>query len=728
MKQTVLLMFFVFSILFFTKTVFSVDFEVSVEPSEVNVGEERTLIFNVTNLNDSINVTFLNISFPFEFVYRGFSKARTDVNCMVSPQNNYIFCSADALIEPKSSFLINITGSMNTEKLENYTFVAETNDTNNEKTTKQVNVTVVDRLKPFIVSVTPANNTRYTYSEGRTYVFEVNVRDNLKVSSSTLQINSNVGFSRVLTNYTSLKSGVISLVVENLPAGEYNFSWMINDTAGNYNFSGWYYFNITRAANPIDVYLNNQKNTNITVVNGTEVNITAVSKGDILVFLNDVKIGESDIYSQIRVFNEVGLFRLFFNSSGNQNYTRNSTGVSYWIRVIYPRLTYSIVRAPSTETYSPGKSYEIRVEFTSPAFPNNNITNVSFIFGGRTYYLSVSNTKTQVFSYTLRDLKAGEYSWRYCAEDSQKEEVCVSGTFYVNKAVPELDIYVEKEYLTPVNKTIIALGCPEQIVCNFYLNNTKLSQPYYELITNKAGYYVFVYNTTGNENYTSYEVKKTVRVIEVKTEKQEEKKQETSGTVRRDTTPTREKKLITFKPNQPNVIDVENETTLKFRQIIVMVNQEERNVSFEVLPPANIPQKTPPGIVFSYVEIKTNLSSNKVVNVRFKFRVEKRWVENNQIDVSTIFLYRWNGTEWEKLNTTKTTEDENNFYFDANSTRFSIFAISGQRVNQTFPWTLILILIVVIAVIGFLLYIFLPTSRKDDYEKLKERWREKIEG
>ena len=64
-----------------------------------------------------------------------------------------------------------------------------------------------------------------------------------------------------------------------------------------------------------------------------------------------------------------------------------------------------------------------------------------------------------------------------------------------------------------------------------------------------------------------------------------------------------------------------------------------------------------------------------------EFRVEKAWIEDNNVNESLITL-QWYDKGWQPLYTEKVREDENYVYFKAETPGFSFFAITeyaGQK-------------------------------------------------
>ena len=61
-----------------------------------------------------------------------------------------------------------------------------------------------------------------------------------------------------------------------------------------------------------------------------------------------------------------------------------------------------------------------------------------------------------------------------------------------------------------------------------------------------------------------------------------------------------------------------------------------------------------------------------------EFRVPKSWMEENGIDPATITLNRYHGNAWNPLSTEMTGEDEEFYYFRADTPGFSLYAITGE--------------------------------------------------
>lgn len=90
----------------------------------------------------------------------------------------------------------------------------------------------------------------------------------------------------------------------------------------------------------------------------------------------------------------------------------------------------------------------------------------------------------------------------------------------------------------------------------------------------------------------------------------------------------------------------------------------------------------PEGQVYQHMNIwiGTDGISNpeNIENGAVGFRVERAWIDENEIDLTSITLNHFNGGRWDVLETCQTGEDDLYLYFEAKTPGFSPFAITGQ--------------------------------------------------
>jgi PGF-pre-PGF domain-containing protein len=95
-------------------------------------------------------------------------------------------------------------------------------------------------------------------------------------------------------------------------------------------------------------------------------------------------------------------------------------------------------------------------------------------------------------------------------------------------------------------------------------------------------------------------------------------------------------------------------------------------------PPAIV--SDPPGIVYRYLDISTELEDEDIDSVDIQFEVEKSWIVEAGIDESAVTLYEYDPETglWNLLLTAKVGQDDAYIYYSATSPRFSVFAIAGE--------------------------------------------------
>ncbi len=86
-----------------------------------------------------------------------------------------------------------------------------------------------------------------------------------------------------------------------------------------------------------------------------------------------------------------------------------------------------------------------------------------------------------------------------------------------------------------------------------------------------------------------------------------------------------------------------------------------------------------PGVVNQYLDINAvNISAADVEKVTLKFNVKKSWLQDNNIDESTVAMYRYQNDQWNKLETSKLSKNVENITYQSLSPGLSVFAISGE--------------------------------------------------
>nr|WP_321498079.1 NosD domain-containing protein [uncultured Methanolobus sp.] len=76
-------------------------------------------------------------------------------------------------------------------------------------------------------------------------------------------------------------------------------------------------------------------------------------------------------------------------------------------------------------------------------------------------------------------------------------------------------------------------------------------------------------------------------------------------------------------------------------------------------------------------------SSGSADNIQIRFKVSKQWIEENNIDVSTIRMTRYNNGQWGDLPTYQEREEDGYIYFYAETPGFSVFNVVGDEMAET---------------------------------------------
>ncbi|MCX8159245.1 MAG: Ig-like domain-containing protein, partial [Candidatus Pacearchaeota archaeon] len=190
-----------------------------------------------------------------------------------------------------------------------------------------------------------------------------------------------------------------------------------------------------------------------------------------------------------------GNYNYVCNVSATQNYT-NASNSSLFV----------INKAPTTTNL----------------FINGNANNLTISYGTLTNVTAITDVGIVtlyrdgniVNNPEIRVLSAGIYN--YSAINLGNENYSSSNkTLFltVNKAIVNLAITILPSNSVDVGTetNVSGSGCPEQLECRLYRNNENVTNPNIAVLT--AGNYNYVYNTTGNANYTNASVSAVLSVV-----------------------------------------------------------------------------------------------------------------------------------------------------------------------------------------------------------------------
>ncbi len=136
------------------------------------------------------------------------------------------------------------------------------------------------------------------------------------------------------------------------------------------------------------------------------------------------------------------------------------------------------------------------------------------------------------------------------------------------------------------------------------------------------------------------------------------------------------------------------------------------------------------GLVYNYLDIKLKengayLAESEFEKMSFKFKVSKKWIIDNVVNLDTVKMVRYHNGTWQTLETKLIEwQKEKYFYFEAESPGLSTFAVVGGKVvekgenssgleEEKIPWSMIVIFIF----ISIVILIFVLVKSKFIYTK-----------
>jgi len=105
------------------------------------------------------------------------------------------------------------------------------------------------------------------------------------------------------------------------------------------------------------------------------------------------------------------------------------------------------------------------------------------------------------------------------------------------------------------------------------------------------------------------------------------------------------------------------------------------SIAVEIVPrPEDLPLQ--PGIAYGHMYITTTVSAEDMESAEVLFRVEKSWIEQNDIDTDTVELLQFIDGEWQALPTSLVEEDNVHVYCSASTDVLDSapFALAGEEV------------------------------------------------
>ncbi|MEM0372735.1 MAG: hypothetical protein QXO69_02780, partial [archaeon] len=176
----------------------------------------------------------------------------------------------------------------------------------------------------FVNQGTPLCSLTFDKSTPQTYGAAINATCSCTAGSGTVNLYRNG------TQVTGTENGTLVT----LPAGPWNYTC---NTTGNENYtaaSNSSLFTINKASNPVALALNGTQG-NVTFTYPAVVNATGSAVAGVVSVYRDGSLLQSGVSPQVNISGVLanGTYEYKVNATGNQNYSDNETGVSYFVFV-----------------------------------------------------------------------------------------------------------------------------------------------------------------------------------------------------------------------------------------------------------------------------------------------------------------------------------------------------------------------------------------------------------
>jgi len=356
---------------------------------------------------------------------------------------------------------------------------------------------------------------------------------NLYINNGTLYINQDVsavyGTSVTVQGLEMFtQSGTVNLYRDGqnttnpttITLGGGMYAFKANST-GNTNYTAnatgvTYYLYVTQAANPVSLTLNGQQN-NITVPYGTPITPVASGPDGVSLYKNDTTATSGQSLNLA-----AGTYAFKANSTGNTNYTANATGVTYYANVTQVTPTITVSFLPSNPV-----SYGTQSNATCAITTGDAGTTVTLYRNGTqvgTGSGSASDIKTLgggIYNYTCVYQDSENYTAGYSYNNyfvvTPAAAGVLAGTMHVLINNTESDQAFNYETATNVTGYATITG-QSGLTFNLYRNavsaGSSSSEPYAVPDVKQLGVlvYTYIYNTTGNENYSAASATRTLTI------------------------------------------------------------------------------------------------------------------------------------------------------------------------------------------------------------------------
>ncbi len=145
------------------------------------------------------------------------------------------------------------------------------------------------------------------------------------------------------------------------------------------------------------------------------------------------------------------------------------------------------------------------------------------------------------------------------------------------------------------------------------------------------------------------------------------------------------KTVSVIKANSTAFFPFRHSDELAIYEIALSVRKEVRTVRIDIQKTmigadTMLPVDLRNGSIYKVLIVKkVNINDSDMENAAIKFKIPNYWIRFHKISPETIRIGKLESKNWTDLRTAKTAEDKDYYYFLANVTNFSIYAIYGKK-------------------------------------------------
>ncbi len=495
---------------FYAAPVAAVSITATVSPSETNASDTDILVnFTITHSNTTANITQLNITLPSGFTYSGSisEDATTSANSTALDRDTTSgiikwtnTSSARSFVTATNRFWFEIDtpGSNAT-----FNFNVSARDTGNIIASVNVTFKLLDTIAPKFSSNTTsvASGAKFVYNQ--TYVFSATWTDRIAVNTTIIEHN----FTGTAANYTMSQSGSsYSYNFTNLGANLYVWRMYANDSVNNVNKTDQYLYNVSKADNILEIYLDSKRNQDYQTSNESSLNATAnATAGTVSIYRNsNLVVSGATPQSSIASLAS-GTYTFKANATGNQNYSDNSTGLSFTATLSGPAPKWSsnTTTLPSAYTNSTASVWQVTWSDNTDASAFSTATIELNYTGSTTNYTMYRVPGTNKSEYNAT-MPAGAIKWKVYANNTNNVfNTTPSWLATVTKATPTINVSSNIGFTVDIGGTTnVTCGADtNQATTKLYRNGASVTSP--DTATLTVGIYTYICNSTETQNYST---------------------------------------------------------------------------------------------------------------------------------------------------------------------------------------------------------------------------------